>query len=321
MNQETGDLQHLRAVLRITQNHIDHEAEKGDSHTLDETVQSHVPVLTFRYVHTTRPSSQLEAEIRHLWHTVIEAAKNWDAANPKQDTLVRYVLSARARGRLTRPLKDIDGDDPIDDERLDATPFSDGNLFWSDLPHLGRSMMEEWAHQFHTANRDHEDNLRQNLAAFVGRLMSVGIWDGSAACALSLFRETLETQRPLTLLQVPDIVKNETETGLPTQSLISALLQMLYYSEGSIVDPSNNSGQSVRDLLSPETSELGELAMQSGLSSPGFNPDRWRFWIQRLEALTKCEVLSVAEKAESCLDVMRSATESIYGPLASKLKY
>ncbi|KAI6765994.1 hypothetical protein HG530_007064 [Fusarium avenaceum] len=258
MEQETAALQRLQAALKASDGHIDQEAQRGNNHTLDITVQCHIPVLTFRYVHTTIPLALIEAEIHHLWYTVMKAAKHWDATNPKQDTLVRYLLSARARGTLTRP--------------LEVTAFSDGGMFWSDLPFLGQDLMEEWKRRFCTADYDGENNLRYNLAAFVGRLVSVGIWKGPATCALSLFRETLETPRPL--VSTADAKDSGKDTVLPIKSLVLALQQMLCHSEGVIINLSNKSVDIADSPLSPDLSGLGELAVQSGLSSPGYNPDR-----------------------------------------------
>lgn len=69
-------------------------------------------------------------------------------------------------------------------------------------------------------------------------------------------------------------------------------------------------------------SGLGELAIQSGLvSSPGFSPERWRLWIQRLEELARCEFEGIAGSAEVCLNYMRNASEAIYGPLAGKPRW
>jgi hypothetical protein len=319
MEQETEALQRLKAALRASDGHIDQEAQRGNEHTLDITVQSHIPVLTFRYVHTTIPMALIEAEIHHLWYTVIKAAKHWDASNPKQDTLVRYLLSARARGTLTRPLATVDADGPNANggDRQDVIACSDGGKFWSDLPLLGQDLVEEWNQRFYTADYDGKVNLRSNLAAFVGRLVSVGIWNGPAACALSLFRETLETPRPL--VSAADTKESGKDTILPIKSLVFALQQMLCHSEGIIIDLSNKSIGIVHSSMSPDVSGLGELAAQSGLSSPGYNPDRWCFWIKRLKELAKCEFQDIADSAECCLDVIRSAAEGIYGPLAGKL--
>ncbi|KIL85893.1 hypothetical protein FAVG1_10862 [Fusarium avenaceum] len=319
MEQETAALQRLQAALKASDGHIDQEAQRGNNHTLDITVQSHIPVLTFRYVHTTIPLALIEAEIHHLWYTVMKAAKHWDATNPKQDTLVRYLLSARARGTLTRPLvtADASGPEPNGGDRQEVTAFSDGGMFWSDLPFLGQDLMEEWKRRFYTADYDGENNLRYNLAAFVGRLVSVGIWKGPAACALSLFRETLETPRPL--VSTADAKDSGKGTVLPIKSFVLALQQMLCHSEGVIIDLSNKSVDIADSPLSPDLSGLGELAVQSGLSSPGYNPDRWCFWIKRLKELAKCEYPDVSDNAECCLDIMSSAAESTHGPLAGKI--
>lgn len=319
MEQETVALQRLQATLKASDGHIDQEAQRGNDHTLDITVQSHIPVLTFRYVHTTIPMALIEAEIHHLWYTVIKAVKHWDATNPKQDTLVRYLLSARARGTLTRPLVTVGADslNKNGGDRQEVTPFSDGGMFWSDLPFLGQDLMEEWKQRFYTADYEDENSSRSNLAAFVGRLVSVGIWKGPAACALSLFRETLETPRPP--VSIADAIDSGNDTVLPIKSLVLAIQEMLCHSEGVIIDLNNKSLDITESPLLSDFSGLGELAVQSGLSSPGYNPERWCFWIKRLKELAKCEYPDVSDSAECCLDIMSSAAESTYRPLAGKM--
>jgi hypothetical protein len=87
-----------------------------------------------------------------------------------------------------------------------------------------------------------------------------------------LFRETLETPRPL--VSTADAKDSGKDTIIPIKSLLLALQQMLCHSEGVIVDLSNKSIEIAVSSLSPDVSGLGELAAQSGLTSPGYNPDR-----------------------------------------------
>ncbi|KAL3959475.1 hypothetical protein ACCO45_004592 [Purpureocillium lilacinum] len=322
--EEVEALRNFQASTEARNAQIDQEAKTGDEHTLDVTVHTHIPVLTFRYINTTIPLVVIEAEVHYLWYTVIQGAKYWKAANAKQDTLVRYLLHAKSKGTLTRPRETIkeDGDDNLDHQhgRLEVVPCSDGGKFWSDLPLFGQDLVAEWTNRYYQS--DYDDDLRSNLAAFVGRLVSVGIYNGPAACVLSLFSETLERPRPLVSAPAADVVKGandaEAGTGLSIENLIHALRQMLIYGEGSIIVLSNDSVGVADGNVPPDSSGLGELAIQSRLSSPGFNPDRWRFWIQRLEELAQCEDEAVAGSARVCVNCMRYASEAIYGPLAGK---
>ncbi|UNI18422.1 hypothetical protein JDV02_004693 [Purpureocillium takamizusanense] len=69
--EEAQDLRRLQDAYTIINAQVDQEAQMGDDHTLDVTVQSYVPVLTFRYINTTIPLTHIEAEMHRLWHTVI----------------------------------------------------------------------------------------------------------------------------------------------------------------------------------------------------------------------------------------------------------
>ncbi|KAJ6437482.1 killer toxin subunits alpha beta protein [Purpureocillium lavendulum] len=215
--EEAEALRNFRASTEARNAQIDDEAKRGDNHTLDVTVQSHIPVLTFRYINTTIPLAVIEAEIHHLWYTVIQAANYWNAANTKHDTLVRQ--------------------DSRDDQchRLEVIPCSDGGKFWSDLPLFRQDLADEWTNRYYQS--DYNKDMRSNLGAFVGRLVSVGIYNGPAAV-------------------------------LSIANLIHALQQILVYEEGNIILLSNDSVTVVADGLYPPLSGLGDLAIQSGTFAP-----------------------------------------------------
>ncbi|KJZ71377.1 hypothetical protein HIM_09218 [Hirsutella minnesotensis 3608] len=285
---ESEALENYKRFSIARNEQIDQEAQTGDKHTLDVTVQSHVPVLTHRFTSTSIPLVLIEAELHNFWYTVTQAAKHWTAANPKHDTLVRLILSARARGSLGRTL-----------ESAESISFSDGGKLWSDLPLLGNNLADEWTNRYYRLDYDADGHDRRvNLASFVGRLVSVGLYSVTCVPVLSLFRETLEISRCL-------VSTSAAAADLPVVSLVQALGQLLCYSEGAAVVLCAGAGNGSMYILPSDVSALGELALQSGLvASPGFSTERWQFWVQRLEELSRCEVQVVAQSASQCLRYM-----------------
>jgi hypothetical protein len=94
---------------------------------------------------------------------------------------------------------------------------------------------------------------RENLAGFVGRLLSVGHYDGPAFCMLSLFRETLEVSRPL--------VVDQDSTEIPLDELLPALGKMLGNAGYSLSILSSNRSTAPLPRDYAGLSGLGELAV------------------------------------------------------------
>lgn len=112
------------------------------------------------------------------------------------------------------------------------------------------------------------------MAAFVGRLISVGIFDGPITCLISLLRETLET---------PQILEMGEEGLISIEVLSGVLQQITYHARSSFVllmyNYSYNKPSSSSNLY-PELISLGELAIETGgiPLSVALGPERWD-WI------------------------------------------
>ncbi|KAM0744880.1 hypothetical protein ACQRIT_000264 [Beauveria bassiana] len=294
----------------LTDELIDQETELGDDNTLDVTVESHISALTIRYIATDEPLSVVEAELHHFWRTAIQGARHWKPENRKHDTLIRLILQARARGTLTRPLSSVSGgQEALSSNNRRNVVFSDGSRLWSDLPFLGTDLVQEWLDRFSQLDYANHNNQRVNLSSFVGRLLSVGIYNGPATCLLSLFRETLETDRPL-----------KSDEKVSVNHLIHALAAFLRYADNSAISLSNGSEAPNVGTLPQSAASLGELARQSGtINVPGFSVERWKFWMSRLEELANCGEESVATAGADCLDYIEASSSSIYGPLGDHI--
>ena len=211
-----------------------------------------------------------------LWHNVVQSAIVTSADNdPAQESLVAEVVGARKLRRVG----------------------STGNgELWKDLPFFQGVVFDVYLKDLMWFQKEH----RLNLAAFTARLVAV---DGDAsnlvACALLMLRETLETQRPLTV----------TEDGrdTPVADLLPAvvawfklagiwLLKSSLATEGSVME----------DFLA-----LGELAQQDRILAPGFSVERWHFWEKRLEQLSSVDDKEISEQALMGKEAMRKAWDEV----------
>ncbi|VUC29014.1 unnamed protein product [Clonostachys rosea] len=309
----------LHQEAKLLREPIDEEVKKtlegGKSdNDLDATFWSGINATTRLAVGGHSSLAAQEFRLYDLWYVCIQAAKTLHCASLKQDSIVRYIMSAKAMGPLRGVVPSVgDGSNTV--QRGEIITFSDGRRFWSDLPLFGLDLEEEFTNRYYQSQH-YEKDQRMNFAAFIGRLLSVGIYDGPAVCALSLFRETLETHRPL-VSSAKDRGAEEDEV-LPVEDLLNALQQLLHHSEASIAILSNIPGaaSTTPNVGLPnflKLASLGEQARQAGIvdAPSGYSAERLRFWFQRLEELSQCDVKSIASDAETCLHTLITAQESI----------
>lgn len=313
---------------------INAEALKGDDNTLHETVLSCIENMSLGYF---LPSSriiqyQLEAKLQDVWYVVIQSAKHLSPINDAQNTLVCYILGARARGNMMQPAAQqagvlVDDDSKLSHnhstttttdntilEKREPIVLSDGRRFWSDLPLLGKALVLEWRTSYYLPGGYSEDNYQWvNLAAFIGRLIAVGFYDGTAACALSLFHETLEIER--------DLNHSPGEETVSIADLLNSLQQVIHHGIYGIMvlcykkvghpegeDNKSNVGSksSLTSFVDEGLEELncprGEVLLQSVPDpGPGFSIERLKFWRKRLQELAECGDESISENAECAL--------------------
>ncbi|CAH0046964.1 unnamed protein product [Clonostachys solani] len=324
LSQEQLDqlMQQAKSFSKVTRSMYDEEVKKGiaegmGDNSLDQTLWSAIHSATKRTANLDIPFAGLEVTLHDLWYVCIQATKNIHSSNLKQDQILRYLMSAKAMGPLRRTTPSSEPGNASTTKRGEIITFSDGHRFWSDLPFFGQDLIDEFANSYYQ-RKHYDESQRANFAAFIGRLLSVAIYDGPALCTLSLFQQALETPRPLVSV-VGD--KESGDRVLPVQDLLHALRQLAHYSQNSIVILANIPGAAtdtpnvVYDGF-PQMSGLGELAKQAGtITSPsGYSAERFEFWIQRLQQLSQCEVESIADDAKECLTVLEIAQDDI-GPL------
>jgi len=241
---------------------VDTEALLGDTNTLDVTLASGITAHTHRCLNSSLPINYLEQGLRDNWYVLVQAAKNYDWTNSKQDTLVQVILTARDRGTLSHRIT-IDGE-----EKFEPLETRNGKI-WSDLPFLIIDLIEAWRS---TMTAQISAKHRRNLTAFIARLCAVGFGnDASAAIPLMLFQQTLEVSRPL----LSDPTESEV---LSFSELLPSLTAWLVHASDKLVSLSEKNWL-LCPLSFPQTIE----------AAPGFmdmNPARFRAWRDRLEDLS-----------------------------------
>ncbi|CAG9971182.1 unnamed protein product [Clonostachys byssicola] len=297
---------------------IDGVIQRGNQETLSGTIQSSLTAITCGYIKRSRSEDSLNKHLQDTWYTLIQAGKHIATHEVHQDLVVRELVTIRTLGLLQRSAPtgaDVDNDfgmNPGDPQGI--ITFSDGNTFWTGLPLLSMCLTDEFTKRYY--EKDYSKEQRDNMAGFIGRLLAAGFYDGPALCALSLFRETLETPRPL----VEDEISKEdsAEIHLPVEDLLDALTGLCHNSRfGLALLSSSQTSETTARTIKTNPAEylhlsgLGELALQSGIIADfppsGYSSQRWSFWVQRLAELTRCGIRSIEHEAKSCLTGMKWA--------------
>jgi hypothetical protein len=157
--------------------------EDGGDSKIDLLISNLTGHLLTRYTADGLTLSELEHSLRHLWYACIQGATYVPSAGHQQGSIVCCVLAARASGPLQYKSPPLEESSDKTAKEGEIVTFSDGRTFFPDLPLFSACLVNEFTGEFYRLSM-----IRQiNLATFVGRLVSVGIYDGPALCALSLF--------------------------------------------------------------------------------------------------------------------------------------
>lgn len=249
---------------------IEEEGERDASKpasetTLWQTIRGFITNINYRYTISTNPIILFEIDMHDIWHEIIVSASVTPADDAAQDRLVAQVLYAREMGTLTR----------VTTGRFEECVTSDGSKIWTDLPYLVKDFRKFWKE----TGLKMDAVRRCNLVAFMARLTALGVCDGAlSSCALALFKQTFEVQRPLTREE------GTTET-IPKSELVPACLGWMRYCGHKLLTLTLNN-PSFEEVHSADL-EPGELARQAGVHQAGFSVDRWIFWRTQFKELCR----------------------------------
>ncbi|RAQ72437.1 hypothetical protein AFCA_009784 [Aspergillus flavus] len=243
--------------------------------------------ISSRYTKSDLPIDFYEYDMRELWYMIIQGAKITDAKHPAQDRLAGQILHAREMGVLHR----MSATSGVEEE----ASTSKGKI-WVDLPFLTQEFQVAW-----NAADELPAKQRQNLSAFIARLSAWGVCGSElCVCALSIFRDTFETRRPLTATD-----DQQGNSLLPIADLLPAAVAWFELC-GYKIENLCLSGHGF------ESSTLGELAREAQVvPDTGFSTSRWLFWRRRLEEISHCDHAEMAALAQWGVRVMQCWGERI----------
>ncbi|KAF7588057.1 hypothetical protein BBP40_006226 [Aspergillus hancockii] len=227
--------------------------------------------ISSRYAKSDLAVDLYEYDLRELWYLIIQGAKITDADHPAQDRLAGQVLHAREMGVLSRRGTNL---------KVEERAWTSNGNIWVDLPFLAQEIQVAWKAAAKLSAKQ-----RHNLSAFIARIGSWGICDPDlCVCALSIFKDTFETRRPLVATD-----DKQNDSLLPIADLLPAAV--------------------VWDF---ESSTIGDLAGEAHVfPATGFNTSRWLFWRRRLEEISQSDLAETAALAQRGLRVMQSWGERI----------
>jgi hypothetical protein len=267
--------------------------EGGDDNGLWLSAWSAISSTSLRYTRFQGSIQLFEWDMHDLWYLFIQASMNISSQSAEQDRLVGQILYARELGVLSRKGENM--------ETNEEAVTRDGKI-WKDLPFLVEDITDYWIQGCGSMSTDQ----RRNFASFLAKLSAVGVADNKlCGCALSVLRDTLESTRPLGKAAPGPVVTSERQghqdelddhrstESLSIADLLPAANSWLFNAGHKIIQLSENTV----DIFPAHVGMLGELARAEGVmpENGGFSPQRWLFWVKRLEEI-KNEALGEDEE-------------------------
>lgn len=266
--------------------------KRGEFDDLRSAAYNKTWYISERYCRVGDSVDSFEPVLHDLWYIYYQGGRYLFHESTEHDRLVLDVLRTKGRGPLARPAPSGCGFD------IARTP---AGALWNDLPFFVTDMTDFWVNDCATMKA----NERLNFASFLAKLASTRL-DKDKLCqiAMSVFRETFETERPLRMPEDTDESPGRIIYDLDIAALLPAACAwireagytIILLSDMSWNDCSSSIGQGGDTFLK---SELGQHA------SAGFSPWRWLYWLKRLHGIVK-EAEQAGEK-----HLAEQATEAI----------
>jgi hypothetical protein len=250
-----------------------------------------------QYFDCTADIPDIEESLHDVWNELIHAAKIIPSISSEHDRLLTLVITVRELGNFSRKLKNaIPGGDE------EVATMANGQRLWTDVPYLAQDFQDYWTNESIVLPAIE----RENLAVLTAKLCGAGVCSiDLARCALWLFKETLETERPL----IVSSSGGDHSKGChpPVSELLPACIEWLTYSNSKLArlsadncNPASwSEGGEDRVSIAP-----GPLATKANVIQQGFSVSRWLFWRQRLGEMYLSGDQQVAKSARKCFEVM-----------------
>lgn len=229
--------------------------------------------VNMRFVTFRSPADDLVYQLHHMWFDYYQSGRKILADSPFMDALVVNLQKLREQSSLSRRAKDSDA--------MELAVTSDG-VIWTDLPFFASEMKRYWTEDAAAMGSQQRVNFSCFLATFACVAL---VEDKLYGIALMVFRETLETPRPLgELNEKDDEDPKRTLADLSIGDLLPTLRIWVLHCRMRFIQLSHKSCNS----FPTEAQKIGRLYSDDSVStskSPGFNPERWIFWLRRLDDL------------------------------------
>lgn len=244
----------------------------GSNNDLWETAMSTISNIQLRYSRSKKEGGEFEVDLHDLWFIFYQAAKNTVPESHMHDRLVLQIIQARELGPLRRG-KTSD---------LNIATTSDG-VIWTGLPFLATDMVQFWSQDWAGMS----PSQRLGFATFLAKLASVGVCNNKLCiAALTILHDALETRRPLgkwgeSNAEHPISASNDVTIA----ELLPSVNLWLYHAGNKLI-------QLAEDMWESDagTGLVGELLREDasrGALSGGFSPERWIFWLKRLQQIRR----------------------------------
>ncbi|EFE41495.1 hypothetical protein TRV_03758 [Trichophyton verrucosum HKI 0517] len=276
----------------------DYETDPAKAQETWENLRNAIGGVRRGYFSDGFTAVEIESQLHDIWDELIHAVKITPATSAELDRLVTLVSETREFGIFTQNQADRDAAP----EREGVT-LPNGQRLWIDLPYLAQEVKDSWTKE----SMEFTPTERESVAVWTAKLCATGICPKDLSrCALWLFKQALETDRPVAEDDGQD------DKARPTiHDLLPACLAWLEHSNSKLVKLSQEnytatyaSGGGINSEEDNDNSMTvpGDLAVQAGITQPGFSIERWLFWRQRFKDLYRSGVPPVVKLARSCFE-------------------
>ncbi|KAF7587678.1 hypothetical protein BBP40_006863 [Aspergillus hancockii] len=232
---------------------------------------------------------ELQETLTEVWEGAIHAVKCVPASSADIDRLVVLVVEGRELESFG-----------IRETRYKGI-LPKAGLRPSTIPYLGQVFQDFWVNESMGLTLVE----RESVAVLTAKLYAVGINTSELSfCALWLFKQTFEVERPLTRLAEED---DGEDHNCSIDELLPVCLAWLKNYKYRILEESVNNHNPTCSLSSDvaeHVTSLGGLALESGIPNEGFSLARWLFWRRRLGAFHRCGNKYISKVARDIFEEM-----------------
>ncbi|KAB5511573.1 hypothetical protein GE09DRAFT_1047543 [Coniochaeta sp. 2T2.1] len=270
----------------------------GDDNTLWESAWSLVASINCRLLGSdpAPDPALLDVDMHDLWHMYWHGAINTAPGSPKLYRLALSIIQIREQGVLIRGSEPHSfkgsptAPDQYSEDETSLARTSDSARIWTDLPFLVEDMTAHWTNSHATLSSAQ----RLSGAQFLSHMAAAGAVEDDALCGIALIvlREALETPRQLGRVTATERDRARCLHDLTVADLLPSANAWLFTTGRKLVQLSDDEwSESPADV-----GALGELVGGGGAvygnsfkdvpARGGFSPQRWMWWLRRLEEIT-----------------------------------